>query len=1498
MAKNFKKVVAYAIVLTMLVSAITLSAFAALDLTVPGENRTWDEATKTLTLNAANITESVSLPDGSTIVVNGDSSIAGGDSNAITCAGSLTVKGKGKLTLTGSNGIKAASVSIDGIKVDFTGTSCGIQVVNNAGDAKVTLTNVDGSISGGYAGIYVNGECTETEASVIVDGCDLKATSTATSWNNRARKAGITVYVSTAEKVESSITINNSKVNATGFDAGLSINNYLGDNDATNSASARINITNSTVVAHGTSGTWSGIFASVLGKHPDADSIITITNSSVYAVSPNTGILTSSQYGESKIILDNSILGASGSTALSMIESTAQAQTAELKNGSTYVQMTPAAVLKGEIVNFEGKTFIATAGSGITYDAEKNCFVVPQGSTITEVFTDGTTKEYTFNNQAGGIGGEGFEKEELWGYDKDKWLEGDIVIYTPEELIEFSERTQEGGDLGDCADRNVYLGDDIDMSEYYWYYRNAEGTVVFDRRIPKFSGVFNGEYLGKKYTIKNLKYRDDYKEATDVVSLAFILESHNAPTVVTNLTIDGITVDTVAPAQFAGLIDHYTYWEYTGNCGSVSNVTVSNITVNSANKLVFGGMFHKLLGSPTITNCHVVNFTVNAKGALSGANTGRCGGFFATGGEGGTVIDRCSVNGFAINTSSVINYVGGFAGGVSGMTYKNCSVNDFSVIMENKNKTHRTVGGFIGYTEGTGWNLPLVVDNCSVNNMKLDLGVSSTSTDKKGNGGFIGLFNNSYAGITISNCYATGAISVAGDMVTGGFIGQSYKAPAKVQIIDCKTTVNIYANGFAGGFVGNYALVGGKAVTYTNCTASGDVFGLKSEGSFMDADATTVDGIIGGTYNYVPESVASGYRALNNGNGTWTVFPDLGLEVVTINFHVFDASGNYVLLRSVEVFKGANFFNAAHNNHLNYSHPTYRFPEGLTEIEKNIADFTFWTNTELGTVKVLDNYTVIEGDMNVYVGVYPTYTVTYTWNLPSDTGVALPTDDKAYSEGDVVDVTKLFAIGDTVKIGNDTYKFMGWNTEALVDGKMPAADVVITGVWEKVVIASDYIITFDKSAADKDAFILYVDQNGNIVSFEHKKALTSPLTVEGKEGLVSVVYIPKEKTGWLWTSDAVSDDVISTIHAYLKKNINSYKGYGGSGCGEGDFNLKTHTYHVKRYSAELSSSDSAPAKLTPTDTKDLYYSNLAAAIADANAFTFGANADANKKNAVACLSVKKGTITVQLLKDTVITETIYPTVDMTIELDGHRIGYTCAAAIKTVPETPVNLTINGKKKGSIIENEGRLQGRIRALFIEVGSVVTINGGTYKGIGDYPSGYATLPQGILNCGTLYINDAHVIGTHTGLQSEGPLYIKGGTFEGYGHGGIYFVGDNVVSYVRDAVITECDIPEGYVNTAGKNGAAFYVGGGSNMKVYLDNCKIIGSKRHFVLRTSSSYKEKNNTVYLSNCKVATDADILVRIDDAGHQVYIGKGCNFTAKNTNRPDAVVVTKDIYRLG
>ena len=174
-------------------------------------------------------------------------------------------------------------------------------------------------------------------------------------------------------------------------------------------------------------------------------------------------------------------------------------------------------------------------------------------------------------------------------------------------------------------------------------------------------------------------------------------------------------------------------------------------------------------------------------------------------------------------------------------------------------------------------------------------------------------------------------------------------------------------------------------------------------------------------------------------------------------------------------------------------------------------------------------------------------------------------------------------------------------------------------------------------------------------------------------------------------------------------------------------------------------------------------------------------------------------------------------------------------------------------------------------------------------------YVANSLGVYSEGILTINDCTVMGTHSGLSNYGVLYINGGTFEGYGHGGIYFVGDSKNAYVRNATLKNfLAMPEGYEENAGNNGAGFYCGG-TNGNIYMDSCDIYGSapSQIFVIKGS------NNALYVSNSAVhnLTGGDANIRIDES-NMMYLGVGNNFTAENTNRPGNVIVTNEVYVQG
>lgn len=170
-------------------------------------------------------------------------------------------------------------------------------------------------------------------------------------------------------------------------------------------------------------------------------------------------------------------------------------------------------------------------------------------------------------------------------------------------------------------------------------------------------------------------------------------------------------------------------------------------------------------------------------------------------------------------------------------------------------------------------------------------------------------------------------------------------------------------------------------------------------------------------------------------------------------------------------------------------------------------------------------------------------------------------------------------------------------------------------------------------------------------------------------------------------------------------------------------------------------------------------------------------------------------------------------------------------------------------------------------------------------------YGAISMGVSNSSAMMtINNCYVIGAHSGLQNTGTLYVNGGTYEGYGHGGFYFAGTGTISYVCDATIRECKMPDGYIGTAGRNGAGFYIGGSDgNNNVYMNNCDIqgySGTSQVFVL------KDNNNTLYISNSRINEGTKIRI---DTGNKLYIGAGNNFTAADTNNPDYVIETNDVY---
>jgi len=173
-------------------------------------------------------------------------------------------------------------------------------------------------------------------------------------------------------------------------------------------------------------------------------------------------------------------------------------------------------------------------------------------------------------------------------------------------------------------------------------------------------------------------------------------------------------------------------------------------------------------------------------------------------------------------------------------------------------------------------------------------------------------------------------------------------------------------------------------------------------------------------------------------------------------------------------------------------------------------------------------------------------------------------------------------------------------------------------------------------------------------------------------------------------------------------------------------------------------------------------------------------------------------------------------------------------------------------------------------------------------------YASDSRGIINEGTLTMIDCHVRGTHSGVTAAGTVYVDGGLFEGYGHGGFYFKGAETVSYVKNAQIRLCAMPEDYYDDgiAGTNKAGMYIGGANNVTVYMHNCDFYGSYYPLVMKKGCT----GNKLYLSYCRINKDREKYIRCDIADNKLYLGVGNNFNAKDgVYIEDAVVATSENY---
>ena len=173
-------------------------------------------------------------------------------------------------------------------------------------------------------------------------------------------------------------------------------------------------------------------------------------------------------------------------------------------------------------------------------------------------------------------------------------------------------------------------------------------------------------------------------------------------------------------------------------------------------------------------------------------------------------------------------------------------------------------------------------------------------------------------------------------------------------------------------------------------------------------------------------------------------------------------------------------------------------------------------------------------------------------------------------------------------------------------------------------------------------------------------------------------------------------------------------------------------------------------------------------------------------------------------------------------------------------------------------------------------------------------YGKFSRGVYSYGATTLNNCYVYGTHCGVSiANAPLTINGGTYEGYGHGGLYTTsGKDKINYIRDAkFIGTIDMLDGYVadDIVGNNYAGIYIGG-TDTTVYMDNCYVYGAEQPIVLR------DTREILYVSNTSTNTDyTKYPVRISSSS-KLYIGAGNNFNKNVCSRPSAAYETDEVYR--
>ena len=178
-------------------------------------------------------------------------------------------------------------------------------------------------------------------------------------------------------------------------------------------------------------------------------------------------------------------------------------------------------------------------------------------------------------------------------------------------------------------------------------------------------------------------------------------------------------------------------------------------------------------------------------------------------------------------------------------------------------------------------------------------------------------------------------------------------------------------------------------------------------------------------------------------------------------------------------------------------------------------------------------------------------------------------------------------------------------------------------------------------------------------------------------------------------------------------------------------------------------------------------------------------------------------------------------------------------------------------------------------------------------------------------TLELYDCYVWGAHSGVTTLSSVYVDGGTYEGFGHGGFYLAGGSQTSYFYNATISWAPMRDGfgYDNIAGSNAAGMYISQASNIKAYFDNCNFnmnAANGEKWDNKTCPYYavviNNGNNEVYVSNSHIEYANTAAFRLKDSytGRYVYYGVGNTYDEANvilitSGKESQLIETTDSY---